>query len=504
MAELPGDQNVSGPEPSGPPRAAGGPPPADAGAPAGPPPAGPPSGPPHVPPAASAPAGPPPSGPTPARASAPAAGSRRGGWGGVAVLAVVCLAAAAAIAVVGRSKSESVSAPSAQRPGEVFLEPSRYPGQQPFSSDTDKLVPQATPVVFPASTTTSAAPSTTATTTTTATTAAPPVTVRSSTGTTPGLYGGTRNTGSCDSAAIAAFLRDNPDKAGAWAGALGIETSQIDAFLATLTPVVLLADTRVTNHGYRDGKATPLQSVLQAGTAVLVDATGVPRVKCACGNPLKEPVAQTQSVTYTGYSWPQFQPETVTVVSPGPKTDTLVVQDLNGGDPFARPVGTSGGKDAPAPADVVKSIPRVPVSMPSTTTIASTTAAKGATTTASTTTAKGATTSAPATTVLPGGDFCARVKAYEKTLDTDYVVDSQGKIVSGKSEAELVAFVDRAMQELAAVAPPDLRADFTTVSDWVKPTMTLRDLFGEGAAMPQNVLDAATRMNAAMTTRCPA
>ncbi|MGH3907098.1 MAG: DUF6777 domain-containing protein, partial [Pseudonocardiaceae bacterium] len=42
-------------------------------------------------------------------------------------------------------------------------------------------------------------------------------------------------------------------------------------------------DTRVTNHGYRDGKATDRQAVLQAGTAVLVDEKGRPRVKCGCG-----------------------------------------------------------------------------------------------------------------------------------------------------------------------------------------------------------------------------
>ena len=63
----------------------------------------------------------------------------------------------------------------------------------------------------------------------------------------------------------------------------------VPAFLRGLTPVVLRADTRVTNHGFRDGSATSFQSVLQAGTAVLVDDHGAPRVRCACGNPLKAP-----------------------------------------------------------------------------------------------------------------------------------------------------------------------------------------------------------------------
>jgi hypothetical protein len=40
--------------------------------------------------------------------------------------------------------------------------------------------------------------------------------------------------------------------------------------------VILQRDTRVTNHGFRNGRATPTQSILQAGTAVLVDEYGVP------------------------------------------------------------------------------------------------------------------------------------------------------------------------------------------------------------------------------------
>ena len=40
--------------------------------------------------------------------------------------------------------------------------------------------------------------------------------------------------------------------------------------------MILRADTAVTNHGFRDGQATELHSVLQAGTAVLVDDQGQP------------------------------------------------------------------------------------------------------------------------------------------------------------------------------------------------------------------------------------
>ncbi len=109
------------------------------------------------------------------------------------------------------------------------------------------------------------------------------------TGTAPGLYGGSGDARVCDADQLVAYLGQHADKATAWAGVLGIAPADIKSYVASLTPVVLTTDTIVTNHGYRDGRATTLQSVLQAGTAVLVDNTGTPRVKCNCGNPLTPP-----------------------------------------------------------------------------------------------------------------------------------------------------------------------------------------------------------------------
>ncbi|MCZ0997978.1 hypothetical protein O1M63_07095 [Streptomyces mirabilis] len=108
----------------------------------------------------------------------------------------------------------------------------------------------------------------------------------------PGLYGGTRNVASCDVEKQITALRADPSKNAAFASVLGIQPSAVPGYLRTLTPVQLRADTRVTNHGYRNGSATTYQAVLQAGTAVLVDDRGVPRVRCACGNPLTPPAAQ--------------------------------------------------------------------------------------------------------------------------------------------------------------------------------------------------------------------
>ncbi|MFI0809139.1 DUF6777 domain-containing protein [Streptomyces echinatus] len=73
-----------------------------------------------------------------------------------------------------------------------------------------------------------------------------------------------------------------------------------------------------TNHGFRNGTATGYQSVLQAGTAVLVDGHGVPRVRCACGNPLGSPVAQRTTPKIVGKSWSAYRPGNVVVVRPAP------------------------------------------------------------------------------------------------------------------------------------------------------------------------------------------
>ena len=130
---------------------------------------------------------------------------------------------------------------------------------------------------------------------------------------TPGLYGGTRNISVCDARQLVSFLEQNQSKAAAWAGVLGIQPSQISSYVDQLTPVLLRTDTRVTNHGYFDGQATTLQSVLQAGTAVMVNQYGQPTVKCYCGNPLTPPVLYTSPV-YTGTLWTGFSPSNITII----------------------------------------------------------------------------------------------------------------------------------------------------------------------------------------------
>lgn len=176
---------------------------------------------------------------------------------------------------------------------------------------------------------------------------------------TPGLYGGTRDNARCDADSILMFLQANPDKAAAWIAALNSDTTlhrlgssqpleleDLLAYFSELTPMVVTENTRVTNHGFRDGKPAARQSVLQAGSAVLVDLWGVPRVRCACGNPLIPPVASPTLPAYVGPSWAGVESESVVFVEPTPDPIlTFVLTDVYSGETFSRPAGTRGAAD---------------------------------------------------------------------------------------------------------------------------------------------------------------
>ncbi|PRY02284.1 DUF6777 domain-containing protein [Allonocardiopsis opalescens] len=181
-------------------------------------------------------------------------------------------------------------------------------------------------------------------------------------GSDPGLYGGTQDDSSCDVEQLVAFLTDpaNADRAGAWAGALGVPVDGIADYVDTLTSARLRYDTRVTNHGFSDGQATPFQSLLQAGTAVLVDEQGMPRVKCNCGNPLTEPVQQeglasddawnlAEGAQNPDAAWSGLDPAGAVRVQPAPVDGAFLVIDIESGTVFERPAGTNGEEDALVP-----------------------------------------------------------------------------------------------------------------------------------------------------------
>ncbi|MGV9314301.1 DUF6777 domain-containing protein [Streptomyces sp. NPDC003691] len=275
----------------------------------------------------------------------PGSGPEGPWWRRIPRTALIGIAAAAVIAIVlvltlpgGGGGSGSASGP------EVFLQAAGSTGPDPYTASTAQ---ESTPPKETASPT-----------------GPPPAenTVRAVSGATPGLYGGTEQKSSCDVEKQIGYLSADQAKNTAFAGVLGIAPGAVPDYLRSLTPVQLRIDTRVTNHGWRDGASTSYQAVLQAGTAVLVDDRGVPRVRCACGNPLTPPEALRGKPKTTGDSWPGYRDEGVVIVEPAAAgLKELTVFDAADGTWFTRPAGTGGGADRPT-APPEKKLPSSPPS----------------------------------------------------------------------------------------------------------------------------------------------
>ncbi|TXS28507.1 hypothetical protein EAO70_02325, partial [Streptomyces sp. adm13(2018)] len=240
------------------------------------------------------------------------------------------MVAAVALAVVLTNRPDDKNDTAGSGGGEVFLQNAAATGPDPFTASTARTdTASASPASLPPRTSSA--------------------TIEVS-GSTPGLYGGTQSVASCDVEQQVRFLSAEPAKNAAFASTLDIEANQVPGYLRSLTPLQLRADTRVTNHGYRDGAATTYQSVLQAGTAVLVDDRGVPRVRCACGNPLTPPVAQKSPRT-TGTPWQGYNADQVVVVAPSVTVvNVFVVYDVQDDSWFARRNGDHRAEqDKPTP-----------------------------------------------------------------------------------------------------------------------------------------------------------
>jgi len=272
-------------------------------------------------PTAPVPAGPPPAGPPPG-----------GGGGGLTiswktlaiVLLVVVVGLGAVVAVVALSGDDEAAAE------ELELEPTSSTGANPFMPPAGTDQSDVTP---------------------------PPGSGGSFAGDTEGLYGGSLNVSSCDPQKMIVFLQENPGKGAAWAGVLGISVAEIPTYVSELTPIVLRSDTYVTNHGFANGRATVIPAVLQAGTAVLVDKYGTPRVKCYCGNPLTPPKTYSKP-RYTGPRWSGFEPSGITIIQQTTVIiDIFVLVDPVTGDTIRRPAGTTGGSDQPGTPTTPSTLP---------------------------------------------------------------------------------------------------------------------------------------------------
>lgn len=211
---------------------------------------------------------------------------------------VTACALAAALLVAGCGVDGGGDNTAAAR-GELFLQPAAAQGPDPFTRSAAITPPPLT-----------------------RTPPRDPDAPRTVSGGTPGLYGGTVRVAGCDVARQIDDLTSDRSRTNAFAQVAGIPPASVPDYLRGLAPVVLRADTRVTDHGYRDGRASGRQSVLQAGTAVLVDDRGVPRVRCACGNPLTPPVEIRGGVVVGGQPWPGYRLARTVVVAPSAQVIT--------------------------------------------------------------------------------------------------------------------------------------------------------------------------------------
>jgi Uncharacterized protein conserved in bacteria len=281
----------------------------------------------------------------PVAAAAPATPRKRGKGALIGILSTVAVLALVAGGLFAFGIVKLPGGATVPNEGEVFLLAADDLGPDPFSPAS--LVPEVTEI----------APSVVTPSSSVAVPAA-----------TPGLYGGTGDKAVCDPLAQANFLAKNPDLAAAWVAALtadstvrlrdgsALTTANISQYLAGLTPIILTSDTRVTNHGYHNGKPTIIASVLQAGTAVMVDQFGVPRVKCNCGNPLLPPKPVTGTVTYTGTPWAGWTGTPDMVQASSEPIETLTLVDVITGQqfqiPVCKPYVTSGSRFCLDPAQV--------------------------------------------------------------------------------------------------------------------------------------------------------
>jgi hypothetical protein len=176
-------------------------------------------------------------------------GDRQKVIAGIAAALVVACGAVAAVLLLGGNEKASAQTVRFQRPAD--------PGPKPFSAPADVRGTSTVKLELGA-----------------------------------GPFGGTGSDLVCDRELLIRSLQARPDRMAEWARVRGIDPSpeSVATYIRSLTPVTLTRDTRVTNYSFEDGRAVGFQSILQAGTAVLVDKYGEPVARCRCGNPLSKPI----------------------------------------------------------------------------------------------------------------------------------------------------------------------------------------------------------------------
>lgn len=320
----------------------------------------------------------------------------------IALIIIVVLALIAGLFLFMRGSSDTAA------DGEIFLESAATQGQDSFSDGP--LADEPDPAIAQAAT--EPAPTGSGT-----------IQTSTSSGDTAGLYGGSLKSAICKTAKMLEFFRENPAKAQAWVDALNADpdlrwsggqltVAAIPQYLKGLTPIILVSDTRVTNHGYANGKPTQFQSVLQRGSGIFVDEYGVPRVRCFCGNPLLAPKAAKGTPKYQGKAWPGFSPDKTTAVvaaSNPQKSFKVRIPATPKGAVTTIPVGPKCAGGAPCPAALFNTAVPSP-------------------TATSTVTPTGTATSAAPTTAAPtfSPTLDMIVAKHHPNGDTDYAIGLKG------------------------------------------------------------------------------
>ena len=163
----------------------------------------------------------------------------------------------------------------------------------------------------------------------------------------PGLYrgrtyGGT-GTNICDVEKMIEFLTYYEDRGRAWAEIQGIDFENLAEYLRALTPVFVTQDINVRMYGFKDGAAYGYDAVIGAGTALLIDDQGIPRARCACGNPLlpptpdETPSTEPTDTTVPGVTTTETEPACPQLTIAGEWSDYVTTEGITW-----RYVATSG------------------------------------------------------------------------------------------------------------------------------------------------------------------
>lgn len=95
--------------------------------------------------------------------------------------------------------------------------------------------------------------------------------------------------GECDQQLLIGLLNQRPEAKAAWGEAFKFAPGEVESYIRGLVPVLLNRDVRVTGFGFKQGKTEPIQAILAAQSALLINSAGEPVVRCYGGNPLGPP-----------------------------------------------------------------------------------------------------------------------------------------------------------------------------------------------------------------------